>query len=116
LEGKISVIGEVPVSATVPPGARGAEVIVAAAGEEVRAAARLAPAAVLLLVDASPDQVGGALDATLWGSHRVVGVSRDDAERTARAVAVGELITLRAVLRGGERQVTLGRAGVTALD
>ena len=112
MEGKISVIGDVPVSSTLDAGARGAEVIVAAAGEDVGAAVRMAPSAVLLLVDAGPDDVGRVLDATLWPRQRVVGVSRDDVEAAARAVVAGGEVALRAVLRDGERDVTLGRGGV----
>jgi hypothetical protein len=112
VQGKISVIGEVPVRATVPEDERGAEVIVAAAGSDVRAAAKLAPAAVLLLVDASPDQVAEALDATLWPGQRVVGVARGDAERAAAAVITGTAAKLRTTLRDGEREVALGRGGI----
>jgi hypothetical protein len=112
VQGKISVIGEVPVRATVREGERGAEVIVAAAGSDVRGAARLAPAAVLLLVDASPEQVAEALDATLWPSQRVVGVPASDLERAAAAVVSGEVVTLRATLRDGDREVALGRGGI----
>ena len=112
MEGKISVIGDVPVEATLAPGARGAAAVVAAAAEDVRAAARLAPAAVLMLVDAAPEDVARALEVTLWPPQRVVGVRRDDAERAARAVVTGEPLTLAVVLRDGERTVTLGRGGV----
>jgi hypothetical protein len=113
--GKISVIGEVPVSATLAAGARGAQVVVAAAGEDVRAAVRLAPAAVVLLVDATPDDVRGVLDATLLPSHRVLGVPAADAERAAVAVVTADPLRLRATLGGGEREVTLARSGVSAV-
>ena len=114
MEGKISVIGEVPVAATLPAGARGADVLVAAAAQDVRAAARLAPAAVLLLVGGSAEDVGRVLDATLWPPQRVLGVSRDDVEVAVRAVVGGEPMALRATLRTGERDVTLARGGVVA--
>ena len=114
MEGKISVIGDVPVAATLPAGARGADVLVAAAAEDVRAAARLAPAAVLLLVDGTPDDVARVLDATLWPPQRVVGVPRGDVEAAVRAVVSGEPMSMRGALRDGERDVTLTRGGVVA--
>ena len=112
MERSITVIGDVSVTATLPPGARGAGVIVAAAGEDVRAAARLSPAAVLLLVDATPEQVGAVLDATLVAPHRVVGVARADAERVAQTLAEGRELTVTGTLRSGPREVVLGRGGV----
>jgi hypothetical protein len=114
LAGKISVIGDVPVSATLAPGARGAQAIVAAAGEDVRPAVRLAPAAVVLIVDGAPADVERVLATTLLPRHRVLGVARSDAERAAAAATGGEPIELRATLAGGERDVTLGRGGITA--
>jgi hypothetical protein len=113
--GKISVIGDVPVAATLGAGARGADVIVAGAREDVVAALRLAPAAVVLLVDASADDVARALEATLVPRQRVVGVARDDVERAATAVAGGAPIELRATLRDGPAEVTLGRGGIVAI-
>ena len=112
MEGKISVIGDVGLSATVAPGERGAEVVVAASGADVSAATALAPAAVLLLVDATPDDVGRVLDATLWPRQRVVGIGREDLEGAVRAVLAGGELAVRATLRDGERDVTLGRGGV----
>ncbi|HEX8123604.1 MAG TPA: hypothetical protein VF549_20305 [Solirubrobacteraceae bacterium] len=112
MAGKISVIGDVGVSATLGAGARGADVIVAAAGSDVAAAARLAPAAVLVLVDASADQVAAALSATLWPRQRVVGVAAADAERAVRAVAEGAPVALRATLRDGSHDVVIGPGGV----
>ncbi len=112
MEGKISVIGEVHVSATVPAGARGAEVIVASAGEDVLASARLAPAGVLRLVDGTAEDVTRALEATLWPGHRVVGVRSADVDTAVRAVVSGEQARLDAAVRDGERTVTLARAGV----
>jgi hypothetical protein len=116
MTGKISVIGDVPVKATVSQGARGAEVLVAEAGVSVVDAARLAPAAVVLVVDGSPDDVASVLDATLWGSHRVCGVSPDDLEGAIAAVAGEGEVTLRGVLRSGAADVTLGRAGVVRVE
>jgi hypothetical protein len=115
LERSITVIGDVPVTPTLAPGARGAAVVVAAAGEDVRVACRLSPAAVLLLVDATPDQVGEVLDATLCAPQRVVGVPRADAGRVAQALAEGRDVPVRATLRPGPRDVTLGRGGVVSL-
>ena len=115
MQGKISVIGEVPVEGTVAPSARGAEVIVAAAGEDVRGAARLAPAAVLLVVDGSPDDVALVLDATLWPRQRVIGVARSEVERAVRAVTTGDEELVHATLRDGECSVTLGRGGILTL-
>ncbi|HEX2084647.1 MAG TPA: hypothetical protein VHF89_03115 [Solirubrobacteraceae bacterium] len=111
MAGKISVIGDVPVTATLAPGERGAEVLVAAAGADVLPAARLAPAAMLLLVDAGADDVARALEATLWPRQRVIGVGRDDVERAVRAVVERGEAELRATLRDGEREVTLSPAG-----
>jgi hypothetical protein len=110
--GKISVIGDVPVEATLAAGARGAEVVVAAAGEDVTAAARLAPAAVLVLVDASADQVAAALAATLWPRQRVLGVGRGDVERVVGAVTAGDPVTVKATLRDGDADVVVGAGGV----
>ncbi|HEV2813803.1 MAG TPA: hypothetical protein VGW10_11185 [Solirubrobacteraceae bacterium] len=112
MEGKISVIGDVPVSATLAEGARGADVLVAAANADVLPAARLAPAAVLLIVDGSSDDVARALDATLWPGQRVVGVRSGDVAGAVRAVAGEGEARLRGVLRDGEVDVTLGRGGV----
>ena len=111
MSGKISVIGDVPVAATVASGARGARVLVAPAGADVSAAARLAPAAVLLLVDAGPEDVARALAATLWPSQRVVGVAGADVERAVSALAQGGEVELRATLRGGEADVVLSPGG-----
>ena len=112
MAGKISVIGEVPVQATLAAGARGAEVVVAAAGEDVSAAARLAPAAVLVLVDAAPDQVAAALTATLWPRQRVLGVASGDVERVVNAVCEGGEVTVKATLRDGEVEAVVGRGGL----
>jgi hypothetical protein len=110
--GKISVIGDVGVNATLGAGARGADVVVAAAGSDVVAAARLAPAAVLLVVGADSGEVGRVLDATLWPRQRVAGVRAEDAERAARAVAEGSVVTVRATLRDGEHEVIVGPGGI----
>ncbi len=116
MTGKISVIGDVPVKATVSQGARGAEVLVAEAGADVREAARLAPAAVLLIVDGQPPDISRALDLTLWGSHRVCGVSSADLSGAIAAVAGEGDVTLRGVLRSGPADVVLSRAGVVAVE
>ena len=89
MAGKISVIGDVPVQATLPAGRRGARVLVAAAGEDVRAAARLAPAAILLVVDGTPDDVERVLRDTLWPRQRVRAVSRDEVARAVREIVEG---------------------------
>jgi hypothetical protein len=89
MAGKISVIGDVPVQATLPAGRRGARVLVAAAGEDVREAARLAPAATLLVVDATPDDIERVLRETLWPRQRVRTVSRDEVERVVREIVEG---------------------------
>lgn len=112
---KISVIGNVPVSATLAAGARGASVVVAAAGEDVRPALRLAPAAVVVLVGGTPADVDRVLTDTLLPSHRLLAVRPEDAERAAAAAAGGDPVTLRATLRDGEREVTLGRGGISAV-
>jgi hypothetical protein len=112
VSGKISVIGEVPVSATLTGDARGADVVVAAADADVAAAVRRSPAAVLLLVDAGSEQVARALDATLWPRQRVLGVAARDLDAAVRAVAEGATAQVRATLRDGEREVTLGPGGV----
>jgi hypothetical protein len=113
--GKISVIGEVGVEPTLAAGQRGAQVVVAAAGEDVRPAVRLAPSAVVLLVDASADDVRRVLEATLLPRQRVAGVRRDDAERAAAAVVAADRVDLRATLDEGEREVTLSRGGIVAV-
>jgi hypothetical protein len=110
--GKISVIGNTDVTETLAPGARGADVIVAASADGVVDALRLAPAAVVLLVDAAAEDVAAVLDATLAPRQRVVGVARSDVERAAGAACGGPPVTLRATLRDGEREVKLGRGGV----
>ena len=112
MSGKISVIGDVPVTSTLTQGARGAEVIVAASGDGVRAALRLSPAAVVLLVDASPQDVDEVLRTTLLPSQRVVAVARADVQRAVEAATGGGVVTLRVNLRDGEREVRLGRGGV----
>ena len=89
MPGKISVIGDVPVEATLPAGRRGARVLVAAAGEDVRAAARLAPAATLLVVDGTPDDVDRVLRDTLWPRQRVRAVPRGEVEQAVREVLEG---------------------------
>jgi hypothetical protein len=89
VRGKISVIGDVPVEPTLPAGRRGARVLVAAAGEDVRAAARLAPAAILLVVDGTPDDVERVLRETLWPRQRVRAVPRDEVERAVREIVEG---------------------------
>ena len=89
MPGKISVIGDVPVEPTVPAGQRGARALVAAAGEDVRDAARLAPAAVLVLVDGTPDDVERVLRDTLWPRQRVRAVPRDEVERVVREIVAG---------------------------
>ena len=89
MAGKISVIGDVPVQATLPAGRRGARVLVAAAGEDVREAARLAPAAILLVVDGTPDDVERVLRDTLWPRQRVRSVGRDEVDRIVREILEG---------------------------
>ena len=89
MPGKISVIGDVPVEATLPAGRRGARVLVAAAGEDVRAAARLAPAATLLVVDGTLDDVDRVLRDTLWPRQRVRAVPRGEVEQAVREVLEG---------------------------
>ena len=112
MAGKISVIGNVPVSGTLPEGARGADVLVAARGKDVLPAMRLAPAAVLLLVDADRDEVGRVLDATLQPRQRVLGIAAGDVERAVRALIEGSPTELRVTLRDGERDVVLSRGGI----
>ena len=89
MAGKISVIGDVPVQATLPAGRRGARVLVAAAGEDVRAAARLAPAAILLVVDGTPDDLERVRRETLWPRQRIRAVGRDEVERVVREIIEG---------------------------
>ncbi|HEX8207605.1 MAG TPA: hypothetical protein VF587_16195 [Solirubrobacteraceae bacterium] len=89
MAGKISVIGDVPVEATLPVGRRGARVLVAAAGEDVRDAARLAPAAVLLVVDGTQEDVDRVLRETLWPRQRVRAVPYDEVERAVREIVEG---------------------------
>ncbi len=79
----------------------------------MRPALRLAPAAVVLLVDAGADDVRSVLDATLLPRHRVLGVAAGDAERAAVAVVTADPLRLRATLDGGAREEVLGRAGVS---
>ena len=86
MEGKISVIGDVPVEATLPAGRRGARVLVAAADADVRDAASLAPAAILLVVDGTPEDVQRILRDTLWPRQRVRVVPRDEVEQAIREI------------------------------
>ena len=112
MAGRITVIGEGGVAPTLPEGARGADVVVAAAGADVAEAVRRAPAAVLRLGDAGAEDVARMHDQTSWPRQRVLGVRRRDVETAARAVAEGQEARLRATLRDGEAEVVVGRAGV----
>jgi hypothetical protein len=117
MTGKISVSGDVHLEGfeVLDAGARGADAVVVGPGGDAIAAARLAPAAALLLADAPADEVARVLAATLWPRPRVVGVRGDDLGDAVRAVLGRGEIRLRVTLADGERDVVLGRCGVRSL-
>jgi hypothetical protein len=112
--GKITVSGEVHLAGfeVLPEGARGAAVVVAGPGGDPVSAARLAPAAVLVLVDGGPDDVAAVLAATLWPRPRVIGVSQADVPAAVRAIAGDSRAVVKVVLADGGRELALGRCGV----
>jgi hypothetical protein len=115
--GKISVSGDVRIDGAdlLPAGARGASAVVVGPGGDAVGAARLAPAGVLLLVDAAPEEVASVLAETLWPRPRVIGVRVDDVPAAVRAAAHGEPLRLTVTMADGEREMVLGRGGVRSL-
>jgi hypothetical protein len=115
--GKITVSGDVRLDGfeILEPGARGATVAVVGPGGDALAAARLAPAAAMLLVDAPPDEVARVLAATLWPRPRVIGVRAADLPDAVHAARGDGERRMRVTLADGERDVTLGLCGVRAL-
>ena len=91
-----------------PAGRRGAKVAVVGPGGDPLEAAQLAPASVLLLVDAEPSEVERVLAATLWPRARVVGVKAADLPVAIRAALGDGDVELRAVVlcRRPEDKVT----------
>ena len=110
MAGKISVSGDVSLDGftVLPPGRRGATVAVVGRGGDPLEAARLAPACVLLLVDAPPEEVERVLAATLWPRARVLGISAADVATAVRAVLGDDDAELRATVlcRRPEDKVT----------
>ena len=110
MAGKISVSGDVPLEGfeVLPAGRRGANVAIVGQDGDALEAARLAPASVLLLVDAEPSEVERVLAATLWPRGRVLGVKAADLPVAIRAVLGDGDAELQAVVlcRRPEEKVT----------